>query len=106
MASLRWTLGARQDLREIVEYIAQDSEAYAAAVAGRITAAIERLPRHPRLGRVVPEYTDESIREIIVGNYRIVYQLRGPLIGIAAVVHGSRDLLRLLDQDPGRFVFS
>ncbi|MBI2001749.1 MAG: type II toxin-antitoxin system RelE/ParE family toxin [candidate division NC10 bacterium] len=44
MASVRWTLGSQEDLREIVEYISQDSTAHAAAMGGRIVAAVERLP--------------------------------------------------------------
>lgn len=100
MATVRWTLGAREDLREIVEYIGEDSITYAAAMAGRIVAAAERLRRHPRLGRVVPEYEDEMIREVIVGSYRLVYGLRGQRVGIVAVVHGSRDLLRRLAAEP------
>lgn len=103
MASIRWTLGARADLREIVEYIGQDSLAYAAAMAGRIVAAVERLRHHPKLGRVVPEYHDETIREVIVGSYRIVYRLRAQRIGIVAVAHGSRDLLKRLTREPWDF---
>ena len=103
MASVRWTLGSQEDLREIVEYISQDSTTYAAAMGGRIVAAVERLRRHPKLGRVVPEYEDETLRELIVGNYRVVYRLRGQRIGIIAVVHGSRDLLRRLRGEPWDF---
>jgi plasmid stabilization system protein ParE len=103
VASVRWTLGAREDLREIVEYIGEDSPAYAAATAGRIVTGAGRLTRHPKLGRIVPEYADESIREVIVGNYRVVYRLRESRIGIIAVVHGSRDLLRRLTEEPWDF---
>ena len=100
MASIRWTVGAKGDLREIVEYIGQDSPTYAAAMAGRILAAVQRLRQYPNLGRVVPEYDDETIREVIVGSYRIVYRLRRQRIGIIAVIHGSRDLLRRLTDEP------
>ena len=55
MAQVRWTLGARTDLREIVEFIARDSETYATVTADRILSAVERLERNPRLGRVVPD---------------------------------------------------
>lgn len=94
MASVRWTVGARRDLGAIVEYVGQDSLTYAAATAGRIVAAVERLRRHPRLGRLVPEFENPTIRELIVGNYRVVYRLEGERVGIIAVVHGGRDLLR------------
>jgi len=82
MASISWTDDARRDLRETVAYISRDSAAYSAAVGQRIAAAIERLRRYPRLGRVVPEYADETVRELIVGNYRVIYRVRGQRVGI------------------------
>jgi plasmid stabilization system protein ParE len=42
----------------------------------------------------VPELGDESIREVIQGNYRIVYRLRHDAVEIATVFHGAR-LFRL-----------
>ena len=71
-----------------------DSPTYAAATAGRILAAVERLRKHPRIGRIVPEYGDANLRELIVGNYRVVYRIRGARVGIVAIVHGSREILR------------
>ncbi len=100
MASVQWTLGAREDLRGIVSFIGQHSEAYGAALAGRIVAAVDRLETHPMLGRMVPEYGDETVREIIVGNYRVVYQFEDPAVGIVAIVHGNRDLIRRLGREP------
>ena len=94
MASIRWTLGAKQDLQAIIEYIGRHSPTYAALTAERIVAAVERLRRQPRLGRMVPEFEELFIRELIVGNYRIVYRLKRKQIGIVAVVHGSRSLLK------------
>lgn len=100
MATVRWTVGARDDLREIVEYISHDSPTYAVATAGRMLDAVEQLRRHPRLGRVVPEYEDQRIRELVVGSYRIVYHVQRQQVGILAVVRGSRDLLRRLGREP------
>ncbi|MDZ4277959.1 MAG: type II toxin-antitoxin system RelE/ParE family toxin [Dehalococcoidia bacterium] len=94
MASIVWTVGARDDLRDTIDYIGRDSPTYAAATAERILGAAEGLRRHPKMGRVVPEYDDQSIRELIVGNYRVVYRLRRQQVAVLAIVHGSRDLLR------------
>ena len=96
MATVRWTIGAQQDLQAIVEYIARDSPAYAAATASRIVAAIRNLRRNPRLGRTVPEFADASLRELIVFSYRVIYKVNRSRVGIVAIVHGSRDLLRRL----------
>lgn len=68
MASIAWTVAAGSDLRDITEYISRDSPTYAAATADRILDAIDNLSKYPKLGRVVPEYNNESIRELIVGN--------------------------------------
>lgn len=103
MASVRWTVGARKDLREVVEYIGQDSVVYAADTIERIFIAIEKLRTFPNLGRVVLEYDDDTIRELIVGSYRVVYRLRQKRVNILAIVHSSRDLLRQLGAEPWHF---
>ena len=103
MAKIRWTIGARRDLHEIVNYIAEDSPAYAGNFAERILLAVDRLETFPKLGRMVPEYQDASVRELIVGNYRIVYRIQGNRIGIAAIAHASRELLRKLPSAPWDF---
>jgi plasmid stabilization system protein ParE len=89
-----WAPQAIQDVEAIRAHVARDSAHYADLVAGRIVAAVERLQHHPRSGRVVPELADESIREVIHGNYRIVYRLRHDIVEIATVFHGAR-LFRL-----------
>jgi plasmid stabilization system protein ParE len=63
-------------------------------VVERIVAAVGRLEDSPRSGRMVPELGDESVREVIHGNYRIVYRLRDDIVEIATVFHGAR-LFRL-----------
>lgn len=96
MAAIRWTLGARRNLREIVTYIQRDSSVYAAQVAERLLAAVDRLEQLPKLGRVVPEYQDAALRELLVGHYRVIYRVQSDSIGIIALIHASRDLLRHL----------
>jgi plasmid stabilization system protein ParE len=103
MASVRWTVGAREDLQGIVTFIGRHSEIYSAALATRIVLAVDRLEAYPMLGRMVPEYNQENLREIIVGNYRVVYKFDGPDIGIVAVSHGSRNLVRRLGAEPWDF---
>jgi toxin ParE1/3/4 len=100
VAKIRWTVGARRDLHEIISHIAEDSPAYAINFAERITLAVDHLKAFPKLGRIVPEYQDASVRELIVGNYRIVYKIRGSRIGIAAIAHASRELFKKLPDTP------
>lgn len=93
MASIRWSVDSRKDLRAIFDYIARDSLAYASATIGEIVDSIEHLRKHPNLGRMVPEYGNPAIRELIVMGYRVVYRVAGSRVAIAAIVHGSRDLV-------------
>ncbi len=102
MAKVIWTDPALDDLRSIVDYIAADSPVYAERFGTRLVEAPRRLEDFPRIGRVVPEFEDENIRELICGSYRIVYQLRGDICFIVAIVHSSRDFLRRLH--PGDFL--
>ena len=94
MTQVLWAPQAIQDVEAIRAHVARDSTHYAALVVERIVEAVERLKDNPRSGRVVPELGDESIREVIHGNYRIVYRLRLDLVEIATVFHGAR-LFRL-----------
>ena len=87
-----WTEPAIEDLRNLHGYIARDSEVYASSFVQRIILAVERLSDFPRLGRVVPEADQDTIRELLYQNYRIVYRVKSELIEILTVIHGRRDL--------------
>jgi len=89
-----WAPQAIEDVEALRAHVARDSTHYADLVVERIIASVERLQEHPRSGRMVPELGDESIREVIRGNYRIVYRLRQDVVEIVTVFHGAR-LFRL-----------
>jgi toxin ParE1/3/4 len=89
-----WSDSAVADLESIVEYIAQGSEHYAAVFAEKVLKAVEKLGTFPRIGRVVPEYDREDLRELIFQNYRIIYKVDPDRVAIATIVHASRDLMR------------
>ena len=96
MGQVRWSVPARRDLLNIRAYISRDSTAYAVTVSRRLITAAEPLRDHPRLGRVVPELGDETIRELIAGNYRLIYRLIGDDTEVLRVIHGGQDLLSQL----------
>ena len=95
MAGIGWTSQAADDLEDIAEYIARDSEQYARLLVIDVLAAVDRLESFPLSGRVVPETNDPVIREIPLGNYRIVYRWKDPVVEILTVYHGAR----ILDPD-------
>ncbi len=94
MTRVIWAPQAIEDVEAIRTYVARDSAHYADLVVERIVATAARLESHPRSGRVVPELGDDAIREVIHGNYRIVYRVRHDVVEIVTVFHGAR-LLRL-----------
>ncbi|TAN44705.1 MAG: type II toxin-antitoxin system RelE/ParE family toxin [Nitrospirae bacterium] len=93
MARVTWTDPALESLKVIFEYIAEDSFVYAERVVTNILNAPKKLGAFPLCGRVVPEFQDENIRELIYGSYRIIYQIRQDTCYVVAVIHGSRDIL-------------
>lgn len=90
-----WTRKALADLRGIYDYIAQDSKNYARIQVERIKAAALRAGEFPESGRIVPEAPHQRWREILTGNYRILYRddEKKEQILVLAVVHG-RQLLK------------
>lgn len=68
-----WTDRAKQRLREIQEYIAQDAPRAAPQVVRRLVRRSRQLATLPRSGRMVPEYRHDDIRELLERPYRIIY---------------------------------
>jgi len=87
-----WSEQARDDLQAIVLFIAQDNPTVAEAFGVRLMSKVDVLAQFPQLGRVVPEENDETIREIILRPYRIIYKvLPGKqVVAIARIWHGAR----------------
>jgi len=98
VARIVWSATARDDLRDITLHIAADSRTYARSFALRLRGSVERLARFPKSGRQVPEDTSRRYREIIVGNYRVIYRSTEDEVVVVTVLHGARDLRTLLDR--------
>ena len=93
MVQVIWTQPALEDLESIHEYLARDAARYAEEMVRKLLKTPGILTRFPQIGRVVPEYGDESLREILAGMYRVIYKESTDRVHVVAVVHGSRDLL-------------
>jgi toxin ParE1/3/4 len=72
---IEWTRRARRDVLEIGDFIARDKPQAAEGWVGKVLNVIERTAAFPTSGRIVPEIDRSDIREVILDNYRIVYQL-------------------------------
>jgi addiction module RelE/StbE family toxin len=90
-----WAESAWRDLEQVADYIAQDSPAYAAAFVGRIRERASTLDRLAHRSRVVPELGEPTLRELLIGNYRLLYEIHDETIAILALIHGARDLAAL-----------
>ncbi len=90
MTRVIWAPQAIEDVEAIRAYVARDSPHYAELLVERLVSAVTRLESNPRSGRVVPEVGDESLREVIHGNYRIVYRVSSDVVEIVTVFHGAQ----------------
>lgn len=90
MSRLIWSPRSVADVEAIREHIASNSDLYAGLVVSRLVAAPDRLLQFPQLGRVVPEFGEPGLRELIVRPYRLVYRLRGEIIEVVTVFHAAR----------------
>jgi toxin ParE1/3/4 len=83
---------ARADLRDIVRYISFDAPDRALQFGGFLVSRTRLLARSPELGRIVPEFDDAMIREIIVGLYRVVYRINRTqrLVEVIRFWHAAR----------------
>ena len=92
MVKIIWTEFAIEDLRSIYHYISMDSKRYADRFVEKLIERVEQLEAFPKSGRVVPEFSIETIRELIEGNYRIIYKISTNQISIVRVHHSARQL--------------
>ena len=92
MVKIIWTDFAIEDLRLIHDYISKDSKRYADRFLDKLLERVDQLESFPKSGRVVPEFNIDTIRELIEGNYRIVYKISPTQIAIVRVHHAARQL--------------
>ena len=88
--NVHWTKTAIDHLAAIYDYIALDAEEYAKRMVDRLTRRSEQMGNSPYSGRMVPEFEDKRIREVIEGPYRIIYYVKPEQIDVLAVIHGAR----------------
>jgi toxin ParE1/3/4 len=96
-----WSLLAIERVEEISDYIAEDNSAAANKWVDSVFEKVDLLKSNPQIGRVVPELAVPSIREIIFGNYRIIYRNEQKSI-IILTVRSFRQMLPIGDVDTVR----
>jgi len=88
--NILWSQEAIDDIESIANYIQKDSLQYAKSVVQTFFSKVEILTEFPLIGRVVPEYDNENIRELFIYSYRLIYNIEANSIHIIAVIHGKR----------------
>jgi len=85
---IKWSPKAADNFEAICNFIGRDSEFYASMFAKKIIEIVTNIPSFPESGRIVPEYQDSNLREIIFQNYRI----KGKFIEIMTISHAANRL--------------
>jgi len=94
-----WSYEAADDLDAFAEYIARDSSFYAAAFTRQILDIGCSLNEFSERGRIVPELGNPNIRELLIREYRLIYNIEQSRVVILAFVHGARDLKALWEKE-------
>jgi mRNA-degrading endonuclease RelE of RelBE toxin-antitoxin system len=95
-------------LDEIQHYLFLNdvSDKVVKSIIKNIMDSVRILEHNPFAGRVVQDYVDKyadkSVRELISGNYRIIYVIKDNLINVVKVHHQARllnDILTIKDYE-------
>jgi plasmid stabilization system protein ParE len=87
-----WSPLAVERASKIVDYITQDKPMAAEKWIHAVFSKVARLRSNPELGRIVPEINERQFREVIYGNYRIIYHISSKEISILTIRHGKQIL--------------
>lgn len=95
MVKIVWTELSLLDLKEISDYIAANSQRYATITTNKIYQKVQVIADNPFTGKIVDEFNEESIRELIEGKYRIIYRIKNySQVDILRIYHTARLLKR------------
>ena len=87
-----WSPLAVERAAEIAEYISRDNPTAAEKWIDTVFSKVEQLKSFPENGRIVPEINSKDFRELIYGNYRIIYRLEKIQVSIFTIRHGKQIL--------------
>jgi toxin ParE1/3/4 len=82
---ITWSPLAAEQVRDIASYIALDKPSVAEQWIDKMFDSVEQLIDLPKSGRVVPELQINSIRELVQGNYRVIYKIQDNSISVLTV---------------------
>ena len=89
---VKWTDHAKAQLHHIYKYISQDSPFYAKQITEALVKKTIGLDEFPRKGHKVSELNEDTVRELSLYSYRIIYEIKASHIDVLAVIHKRQDL--------------
>ncbi len=96
---IEWAKVAENDLKGIIEYIAEDSPANALKILKKIKQKASSLFTLPERGHIVPELQDQGIliyRELIVLPWRIIYRISETKVYVLSVLDARQNVEDIL----------
>ena len=93
MAEIILTQSASQDLIDIETYISEHSPSKAQELVNKLLNRVTLLETFPQIGSQVPEFDNEDLRQLIEGNYRILYRIASAeIVFVLRFIHTKRKL--------------
>jgi toxin ParE1/3/4 len=100
--AVEFTTGARQDLLKIYRYIKTTGRPEAAKkLFEQLSTACASLSENPERGHAPPELDGLTIllcRQIVIKNFRIIYQIIGKVVIIHGIIDGHRNIRETMRQ--------
>lgn len=96
MAQVVWSNPAIEDLHQLREFYTQFSEGYANRLIDKLIARVDILMNFPQSGRMAPQFSDGLTRELVSGDYSIIYRIQNAdTVIISRIQNNSKPLTRL-----------
>jgi len=96
--SVVWSPRAVSRAAEIVDYIARDRPRAALDWIEGLEKRLTALPGLADQGRVVPEWYDPTVRELIYQRHRIIYEVHEDHVEILTIRHSRQEFGRGRDE--------
>ena len=91
--TVKWSDIALQRIYEIADFIAKDAPQASSKWIETLFEQEKNLRQLPFIGRMVPEVKKENVREILIGNYRLIYKIVEKEIWILTVKNQREKIL-------------
>jgi len=87
-----WTDEAIADLHQLVAFIARDNPVAAVKLGEELIRKSMLLVEHPRFGRQLRKLKRDTLRELIVRPYRLIYEIddQARTAKVRVLWHGAR----------------